>query len=108
MYLLSLGSGQDIPNPSPAQVDVAVRSLIGGPDAFVVLSATEDGNTYIQTAGGPNEGFILEYQNGALEEHYECTTANLGLEQVVAAFRAYLLGDASWRANHTWRKMHIA
>lgn len=80
----------------------SIRSLDGTGDSFVILSKEE--MTYLQTSGDPRNGFVLEYQNGTLEEHYSCIEPNLNAEQVVRAFQQYYSNDSRWKSDLRWEK----
>lgn len=55
----------------------------------------------------PNQGYILEYQDGSLSKHYRAVDSPIVLEQVIDAFSKYLRGDESWRSDFTWEKMEL-
>ncbi len=78
----------------------SIYSLTGEGDSFAILS--KDDMTYIQTAGGPNSGFILEYQDGSLDKHFTCTNQNLTAAQVVNAFQSYTKQDGRWQQEFEW------
>lgn len=73
-------------------------------DDFAVLSKNE--MTYIQAALShfEDEGFILEYQEGSIEQHYTATEKRIPKEAILSAFFAYLKGDASWKNAYLWEK----
>jgi hypothetical protein len=83
-----------------------ILSSIEGED-FTILAA--DANTYIQCAEQtePPYEYILEYQDGSLEEHYEAVDGPITLERVIAAFLKYLRRDESWRSDFEWDKMKL-
>lgn len=84
-----------------------LMSLPGGDaDSFLILSKSE--LSYIQTSGSPNEGFILEYQEGDIAKHYTCTTSPLSTSQVLNAFRGYLLGSESWKVDLSREKEDLS
>lgn len=100
---LEIGIGSKVlHDPSLGQIEDALRSLPGGDFSHVILS--RDPMTYIQTAGGPWEGFVLEYQDGSVDKHYQCADSDLGLDAVVRAFRLYAQGDERWRTGLEWRR----
>ena len=75
-------------------------------DSFAILSESE--LTYIQAAGGPTEGFVLEHQTGSIEQHYWTVDDSIPLTTVVQAFQLYATGDESWHALNTWEKKEIS
>ncbi len=77
-------------------------ALPGGVDSFAILSRDE--LTYLQAGGGPSEGFLLEYQEGSLDQHYRSSEESLSLSTVTSAFRLYAAEDPSWRSGVTWKR----
>ncbi len=57
---------------------------------------------YIQTSGGPEYGFILEYRDGSEEQHYSCSNFELTADEVIWAFRSYLANDGKWKTDLEW------
>jgi hypothetical protein len=59
------------------------------------------------------QAYILEYQDGSLDEHYAAVhhvASNGGpitLAQVSECLCKYLQGDPSWRTDFTWEKMDL-
>jgi hypothetical protein len=84
----------------------AVRTLIEG-EEFAILSPNPD--VYIQCAERkePPYDYVLEYQDGSLNEHYQAVDGPISLERVQEAFVKYLHGDASWRFDFEWEKMKL-
>ena len=79
-------NGHEIDEPLTADlIEQAIFAMTGESDSFVILS--RDRMTYIQVAGGPRTGFLLEYQEGSLEKHYSCTELDLGTSDVIQAFQ---------------------
>jgi hypothetical protein len=76
-------------------------------EEFAILSA--DPNTYVQCAEQkePPYEYVLEYQDGSLEEHYRAADAPITLDRVLSALVKYLRGDASWRTDFRWEKMQL-
>ena len=75
-------------------------------DNFVVLSRDE--MTYMQAAGDPSTGYIVEYQNGSLDEHYSCVDTDVGVEDVISAFNSYFKKDGRWKSALPWQKEEVA
>jgi hypothetical protein len=99
---LELESGKTIRNPTEADL----ASIDG--EAFAILSC--DADTYLQCAEQqePPWEYVLEYQDGSLDEHYRAMDAPITLERVLAAFSKYLRGDASWRKDFRWERMDLS
>src|SRR5262249_23572936 len=74
---------------------------------FAILSL--DPTTYMQCAEQrePPYEYVLEYQEGVLEEHYHAVDGPITLERVLSAFLKYLRGDSSWRADFRWERMPL-
>lgn len=100
MYL-ETGSGLKIDDPSASQIADELASLPGGTDSFAILSQDDDLH-YMQTADNPSGGFVLEYHDGSLDQHYRATDNNLPLAVVTNAFQLYAAKDSSWRTVVAW------
>lgn len=75
-------------------------------EEFAIIS--REGWTYMQCAQNSDESsgeFVLEYQEGSLDQHYHAVDGPVTLERVKAAFGKYLRGDASWRDDFEWERM---
>jgi len=81
--------------------------LKGGQDAFAILSKLGSGLNYMQTAGGGDEPYVLEMQEGSTDAHFRCVTPNLDAEQIVRAFTLYSEDDGSWRDQLQWAEMEV-
>lgn len=61
----------------------------------------------------PNQGYILEYQDGTLAEHYQALNhvnaaqRLVTLSEVLDCFGKYLRADATWRTDFEWSKMSL-
>lgn len=99
---LELESGTKIPDAT--EHDVLTR--IEG-EEFVILSVDPD--SYIQCAEQvkPPYGYILEYQDGSVDEHYQTVDAPISLERVIAGFLKYLRDDPSWRTDFRWESVEL-
>ena len=98
--------GQAIQNPSEEQILEGLDSIDGNECNFAILGL--DSMTYVQTAGGPNKGFVLEYQNGSLEEHYRVRDQEMSLGEIKRVFIAFSKGDVSWFDEHEWEKEELS
>jgi len=63
--------------------------------------------TYIQAAGSPTAGFVLEYQerSGSKTRHYQGLNCSLPLQEVVAAFQDFAAGGTVWKSRFQWAEM---
>jgi hypothetical protein len=100
---LELASGRSLEMVS----DADLRAAVGG-EEFAILGPNPD--TYIQCAKRtePPYDYMLEYQDGSLDRHYQAFDGPIPLERVLAAFVKYLHGDASWRDAFVWEKMDLS
>jgi hypothetical protein len=76
-------------------------------EAFAILSSEPD--SYIQCAEqteSPSE-YVLEYQDGSLDAHFQAVDGPITLDRVLSAFLKYLRGDLSWRSDFRWEKMEL-
>jgi hypothetical protein len=78
-----------------------------GEDCYGILSPIEDRMTYIQCAKNDEQMYHLEYQDGSLDKHFRAADDQITRERVLAAFRKFLRGDASWRTDFRWEKMDL-
>ena len=93
-----------IDQPTAAQVDEGLRTLQPSERTFAIL-AREDW-TYIQTAFDGDGTFVLEYQDGSLEQHYRASRPLL-LQEVIGAFQSYLRQDGAWRSGILWERLEL-
>jgi hypothetical protein len=100
------GSGPKIFEPTSSQIAEELAALPGGIDSFAILS--HDEMTYIQAAGGASERFLLEYQEGSIDQHYRSTSNDLSLSTVTEAFSLYASGDPSWKSLATWEREDLS
>ena len=72
----------------------------GGDDSFAILSWLP--MVYIQCMGSEREGFVLEYQEGSLDQHFIASDDHLSLAAVTRAFHSAASGDEGWRTQVAW------
>lgn len=101
---LEMRWGKEIEEPSLPHVREVVEKLNGSVDSFAILHKSEF--TYLQCHGGKLDGYNLEYQEGSLDQHFECTD-NLTEEDVIEIFQAYRSGDENWRTKFNWEKQNM-
>ncbi len=85
---LTLADGTVVENPDNGAIERALRTLDGEANNFAILGADE--LTYVQTEGGPDRGFVLEYQEGSPERHFRT--------------RDYASSDEAWKGQFQWEK----
>jgi hypothetical protein len=88
-----------------ADIARAIASLTDPAKAFVVVSETSPGETYLQAAGTLDEGFIVEYRDGSAGEHYRAD-ARVGPIVLAQLLLAYLRGQ-NWREAIAWHRVII-
>ena len=98
--------GVAVSDPSAARIEEVLAALPGGMDSFAIIAKSE--LTYMQAAGGPAAGFVLEYQAGSIDHHYWSVRDDLPLGTVTQAFQLYATGDESWQSLATWEKKEIS
>lgn len=99
---LTLESGRVVADVTEGDILASIEG-----EEFAILAA--DPNTYIQCAEQrePPFGYVLEYQDGSIDQHYQAADGPISLERVVSAFRKYLRGDSSWLSDFQWDKMEL-
>jgi hypothetical protein len=99
---LTLESGRVI---AGATEDDILASIDG--EEFAILGIDPD--TYIQCAEQkePPYEYVLEYQDGSLDRHYQAVDGPITLDRVIAAFIKYLRRDSSWQSDFRWEKMEL-
>lgn len=101
MQLSINGDITDLP-VSTDLIAETVADLASKGDFFLILA--KDEMTYIQTSGCTESGFILEYQDGSIEEHYSCRDAPLSADQIVETLQRYFTNHDRWKSEFTWEK----
>ena len=111
---LIVGGDTVTDQPDAVAVRTAIRSLMDkgeddNPFAILVDGPDPDHSEYyLQTLFCPAEpgsadedyGFVLEYREGASDQHYQYLTASLG--EVTEAFVDYLHAGNGWRTRFDW------
>jgi hypothetical protein len=69
-------------------------------EAFLILQ--QDGMTYMQVSGDARLGFDMEYQSGALDQHYRAKKEAFTSDEVVKALTAYRDGTINWVDYGEW------
>ena len=90
---LEPSSTPSVDNPSEADIAAAVRDES---NEFVILTADEDEETFMQTSGG-----VVEYREGAGGRHFR-SVKDQPVETVIKLLAAYSRGDASYKKAVTW------
>ncbi|WP_078084150.1 hypothetical protein [Microbulbifer mangrovi] len=96
-----------IVSESPSQEDLSrcIGELSEASDSFIILA--RDDKTYIQAAILQGGGVQLEYQDGSLQQHYECSDSHLTRGNLQDIFFWYLTGDERWQNRFPWRALAL-
>jgi hypothetical protein len=98
---LAFENGKLIRDPDDGAIADGLTTL-GPKNSFAILS--RGAMTYIQTSGKPQEGFVLEYQEGTTKEHYRCTDEMLPVDRVISAFQKFSRDDSSYKQEFEWTR----
>ena len=93
--------GARTPAPDPEQIALAVRALTID-NWFVILE--QDDDTFVQVAVKA-DFYALERREGGDERHVGTEVS--AIEDVVAAFQAYAVGDSSWIDRFSWHPVKL-
>jgi hypothetical protein len=98
---LELESGREVMEAMPEDI----RRWVPGEEFAILLQSDM---TYMQcaTRDDGEGGYVLEYQDGSLSEHY-AALGMLSEEQVINALLGYLAGESHWRAEFLWEKQAL-
>ncbi|HFC08426.1 MAG TPA: hypothetical protein ENJ54_01025 [Chloroflexi bacterium] len=84
----------------------ALEGLLQDAKVPTAIILSRDSMSYIQTVGDCKDGFIVEYQEGSLEQHYRCPSL-LKANQVANLFVAYQNGDGDWKEQCSWEHVRF-
>ncbi len=86
--------------------DEDILSHVEG-EEFAILSL--EPGSYVQCAEQkePPYEYVLEYQDGSLNAHFQAVDGPISLDRVLSAFLKYRRGDQSWRSDFRWEKMEL-
>ena len=96
-------NGPTIANPTSEDLEKGIKSVDGKKSGFAIL---ETGDLYIQAARNETNEFLMEYQNGSLDEHFS-TAEPVTESEVINTFQAFACGDTSWFEQFSWEKMNL-
>ena len=92
-------------NPDAQAIERRLKDLKGENDSFAILEKAQ--MTYIRTSGSPADGFVLEYQDGSLDQHFACSDPDLDSQRVTRAFTLFLDDDQSYKTEFNWEKQDV-
>ena len=82
-----------------------IEQLAGKTNEYAILARDE--MSYIQASGHPDRGFILEYQEGSLEERFCSVDKDLSLQQIISAFQRFARDDDSYKSDFAWARDEV-
>ena len=94
---LETESGSPINDPTPEQIENAIRGIGQSSGGFAILS---DGDPFVQSAEGTAGGYVLEYRGGASASHFQATSVRQAA--VIDAFQRFAAGDSSRDPSLGW------
>ncbi len=100
---LTLENWRIIDNPTANEIGAALASLNTEGNSFAVLEVTD--GTYIQTALQSDGDYIVEYQDGSPDRHYQAVCRDIA--RISAAFQAYAVDDEAWKSAFAWRRIAL-
>jgi hypothetical protein len=92
-------------DPDPETIAAVLASLDGERHVLATLGRSD--LTYLQVSGAVKTGFVLEYQEGSLDQHYRSHAGDLPLEAVTRAFQSYARGDEAWGQSIDWEHVPV-
>jgi hypothetical protein len=93
----------EIESPTAEQVADALQMMVH-PGCFATLSRAD--TSFVQCSGCSKEDFVVEYQEGGIENHFQ-SRALFALPELIRLFQGYLSGSDSFRSDFEWKKIDI-
>lgn len=92
-----------IPDPDNDVLTQAFSSITNK-DEFVILedATYPTGLTYLQVAVFDGNFTSLEYQEGALDRHYNALEKNFTQKEIIETFLLYAKRDRQWKTRYNW------
>ena len=93
----------------PLTADVIARVVAGLTEvgaAYVILSESNDDETYLQAAGTVGEDFIVERRDGCAGEHYR-GDRRVTADELVAMLGGCLHGATDWSHVVSWHQVRV-
>src|SRR5438874_723951 len=90
---------------TPQAIGDVISELPGEKYPFVILGGG-DQMRFIQAWWTPG-GFILEFQEGSVAEHFRCLREDLSADEVITAFKTYLDWQGRGRPPFEYRQVEV-
>ena len=101
--VLDICSKRKIENPTDGEIRAELSNLsTKEQDHFAILGTSD--MTYIQISGDKDVGFILEYQDGSIHEHYKAKDEDIYLEKATEAFINFRDKNPNWKTKFDFEK----
>ena len=97
----------DLQDPTPGQIADHLGRIDGERSTFAIMSADPEGNYFIQTAGNPIDGYVIEHRQGSDQEFQKTVNDALPIHVVIEVFQGYAQGDAWWNRDLEWKPMDL-
>jgi hypothetical protein len=92
-----------IDNPTNEQITATLELLNADGNSFALLEITD--MIYLQTRSRADSDYIVEYQAGSLEQHFQATIADLKL--LASLFHDYADGNNRWHSKCDWERLDL-
>lgn len=92
-----------IDNPTKAQISTALESLNADGNSFALLEITD--SVYLETCFQAEGGYIVEYQAGSLDQHFQAIIDDL--TSLTPLFHDYAGGNDSWKSKCVWERLAL-
>jgi hypothetical protein len=92
-----------VPNPTEDDLITALAAMERGDIEFVILQDDEN-KIFMQAAGTPHEGYVLEYNDNADNSMYRATNPGLTGSHITDALSSFLNRDTAWASKFHWER----
>jgi serine/threonine protein kinase HipA of HipAB toxin-antitoxin module len=96
------------PAPIPAtdsSIAAIVAEIQGTNDPFLILGG-DDQQRYMQALETPT-GFVLDFQEGSIDQHYRTKREDLSSQEIIDAFRQYLAWGGKGRPAFDYERIEL-
>lgn len=90
-----------IDNPTPDQIARTLEALNVADNSFAILEITD--TTYLQAALQAHGSYIVEYQEGSVDQHFQATVTDL--TSLASMFSDYADSNEQWKSQRTWKRL---